>query len=843
MRRFMLSSLQVMLSLVFVGFILVFCVICFGIGAAGGFMLGCWEDVEALDLENLEYKKDKQIWRQHPEVYSSVCEVQIKDTAVFVIDKLQPHRLDYEEIMPGGKGANSPGQYFPKLSGEKGKQNGTIEIYTREFEYPYMEEDAKAQHFTLSIKNGKIESIHDEDKNSVRNFYLEPELIAEPTGTDDDTTRKIIPLIEMPDKLVHAFIAIEDRRFYQHFGIDIIRLVGAIKDSLIGDNRISGTSTLTQQLTRNIYLESEKYDRTLARKLREILLAFRIEKSLSKPQILEAYLNYIDLGRFGSQQLFGVQRASMAFFGKEVSELEFHECALLAGLPKAPTQLSPINVTTRENSIKRRNVVLRAMYNQGLLTSQEYNYSRNQPLQVKIPSKSSVRVKQLTAGHFIKHITSQLEDIPELKNILYNEGLKVYTTIDMSMQSVAMDTVADHLRYLDGFHGKHLPDYDKNRDNPRGIHPKENYLQAALIAFEPQTGHVKAMVGGREYRIDGVNPYIINDMKNYNFLNRALGKSLRQPGSAFKPIVFAALMQEPALLTPASIIVDEPLTIRHLPGQRWTVDNYTKGRHYGPVTVRKILAKSINVPTAKAAWETPKTEDGYREGVVRTVELAKKMGIATPMDPAKPALTLGAFGMTVLELTSAYGIFANRGIKVEPSYIEYVTDQNGSLIYPPKGYQPDRTRVLDEKIAYQITSMLESVIRGGTAGRVMRNPFFHSLPVAGKTGTTNDNVDAWFIGYTADLVVGVWVGLDRQRQNLKNYNTEGAKAALPIWIRFMAEASRGPEKDFTVPEGIEFWEIDKETGLLRNKDKCPPENISNEPFIKGQEPTKICDQH
>ncbi len=831
MRRFLSNSLQVILSTIFVSFMFVFFVICFGIGVASGFMLGCWEDVAALDLVNLNYKEDKQTWRQHLEVYSSICEVQLKDSAVFLTDKLQ--RLEYEEIKQGGTGINSPGQYLLQLSGEKEKQNGTIQVFLREFEYPYMERDTEAKRTYLSVKKGKIESIQNDEGNSIRNFYLEPELIAEFSGDDEGTARKIIPLAEMPRKLVNAFIAIEDRRFYQHFGIDIIRLGGAIKDSLRGGERIGGTSTLTQQLTRNIYLESEKYERTLARKFREILLAFRIEKSLSKSQILEAYLNYIDLGRFGGQQLFGVQKAAKEFFGKEVSELEFHECALLAGLPKAPSKLSPVNPKTRENAIKRRNVVLRAMYDQGLLTFEEYNFSRNQPLQVQEPSNTSVKLKQETAGHFIDHIKLELDKIPELQSRLYKDGLKVYTTIDMSMQSVAVDAVANHLRYLDGLYGRHLPNYDTNKENPHGIDPIKNYLQAAFIAFEPRTGHVKAMVGGREYHIAG---------KQINYLNRTIGKSKRQPGSAFKPIVFAALMEEPSIVTPATILIDERWGMVPAPGQpMWYPDNYSY-TFRGPLTVREILKRSINVPTVRAALETSVNESGLWDGIDRIVKMTKRMGIESPMKPT-PALALGASGMTVLELTSAYGIFANRGIKVEPSYIEYITDQNGSPIYPPKDYQPDRTRVLDEKIAYQITSFLQSVITQGTGRRALGKPYYLTRPIAGKTGTTNDYVDAWFVGYTADLIVGVWVGLDKQGRNLKNYNQQGAWAALPIWARFIRDAARGPEKNFPVPEGIDFWEIDKMTGLLKNKDKCPPENISNEPFIKGQEPTRICDQH
>lgn len=839
MRRILDNILQSFLTIVMSGLLLIFFIACFCIGVVGGFTIGCWQDIAVLDLNRLEYKEDKQTWRQHLEVYSTICEVQRTNSAVFLIDKLQ--RLEYEEVSPPTKGVNSQGQFHVKLQGEIGKRNGTIDVFTRTFQYPYMAENTGALRVKLTIKNGKVLYIHDEKGNDLRNFYLEPELIAEFSGDDEGTTRKIIPLTDMPRKLVDAFIAIEDRRFYQHSGIDIVRLVGAIKDTVTKSDRLGATSTLTQQLTRNVYLGKE---RTIARKAREILLSFRIERQLSKSQILEAYLNYIDFGRFNGQQLYGVQKAAKAYFGKEVSDLDFHECALLAGIPKGTTQYSPVK--NPKNAKKRRDVVLMSMNSQGFILPKEYQESRKQPIAVVSQNQISVRQKRNTAGHFIDHLRNELEDISELKNSLYNEGLKVYTTVDMSMQSLAMQTVAEHLRYLDGKYGRHLPDYDKNKDNPKGIDPQSRYLQAALIAFEPKTGSVKAMVGGREYRIDGVNPYI-REMRNYNFLNRALGNAKRQPGSAFKPIVFTALMEDPALLTPASIIVDKPWVIQHMPGQRWRPTNYLEEKFYGPVTVRSILKKSINVATAKAAWETPVTAEGYREGIVRIIDLSKRMGISTKMDPKKPALILGAFGMTVLELTSAYGVFANRGIKVEPKYIEYITDKEGEIIYPNENYQQDRTRVIDEKTAYQMTSFLHSVIKSGTGISATRDPYYLNLqntrPVAGKTGTTNDFVDAWFIGYTNDLVVGVWVGLDKQQRGIRNYNQQGAWAALPIWARFVAEGVRGPHKDFEVPKGIEFWEIDKTTGLLRNKEKSPVENISNEPFIQGQAPTRISDKH
>lgn len=833
MKRILNFILQVILTIIFTSALLVFFAVCFAIGVGGGFTLGCWEDVVALDLDKLKYTKDTQTWRQHTEIYSSVCEVQRKDTTTFLIDKLK--RLDYELKKSSDSGVTSQGQYSTNLTGASGLQNGSIQVFLREFEYPNMDEETKPKRVNLTIKNSKIELIQDGAGSILRNFFLEPELIDELADTDTGSTRNIIPLVEMPENLVNAFIAIEDHRFYQHFGIDIIRLIGAMRDAFLRKSVPEGTSTLTQQLTRNIYLGDES---TIVRKVREMLLSFRIENKLSKSQILEGYLNFIDLGRFGSQTLYGVQKASMAYFDKEVSELEIDECALLAGIPKATTDYSPI--TNPDKAKSRRNVILKAMYNSGLITAQEYLLNRKKPISVQSSSDTTLKHRYYTAGHFIGHIQSILKDIPQLKNSIYKDGLKVYTTIDMSMQSVAMKAVADHLRVLDK--PTRLPNYDSNKDNPNGIDPIRNYLQAGLISIDPQSGHVKAMVGGRDF-------FISEKRKpHFNYLNRTIGTknepARRQPGSAFKPIVFASLLQEPALITPASIFVDEYWEIEHVVGQKWQPRNYSK-IYRGPVSIRNILKKSINVPTAKAAWDTPDTTDGYKEGIVRTIELSKKMGITTPMDPAKPALILGAFGMTIMEITSAYCVFANRGILTEPIFIHYVTDANGKQIYPPPNYQQERRQVLDERIAYQITSFLESVIKQGTGIRAIStgHPYQITRPIAGKTGTTNENVDAWFVGYSTDLVTGVWVGLDKQRRGVRNYNEEGAKAALPIWARFMKDASRGPEKPFPIPDGIEFWEIDNTTGLLKNKDKCPPENISLEPFLKDQVPARICNQH
>lgn len=818
MRRFLYAFFQGVLTLLLGICILGFMAIFVAIGVAGGLLLACWEDVRYLDLERLEYNVDMQTWGQHLEVYSSVCKVQETDNVAFLIDKLE--RLKYKKVGQVIPGASEPGVYATQLNAEK---SGPVWIHLREFEYPAL--SVEAQHVQISVKAGKIVSIRNEEKVKRQHFYLEPEKIDE-LYDEEGSTRSLVRLLEMPEKLLGAFIAIEDRRFNEHWGIDIIRLTGAVGRTLLQGSRLSGTSTLTQQLARNIYLFKQRSERDLIRKAREMLLAMKIEKSFSKDEILERYLNYVDLGRYGAKTLHGVQQAAIGYFGKKVWELDYHECALLAALPKGPSDYSPIH--NPQNAKKRRDLVLDQMLITGYITESEWLESRDAPLLPQNPRGTKKPRKE--AGHFLDHIHQELIRLPALKDTLYSGGLKVYTTIDMSMQAVAEKAVADHLRYMDKKWG-HLPDYDTNKQNPHGITPIDSYLQAALIAFEPKTGHVKAMVGGRDYNIT---------RSRINFYNRAVGSAKRQPGSAFKPIVFAALLEEPSIVTPATPIIDERWGMRPAPGQpKWYPRNYSE-RFRGAVTVREVLTSSINVPTVKAMLETPIGENGLWEGLNRVVSLSKRMGIESSIDP-KPALSLGAVDLTVLELTSAYGILANGGVRTKPVHIQYVLDAEGNTVYPSKDGQPEHPRVLDEKVAYQITSFLENVMKQGTGRRALRMGL--TRPAAGKTGTTNDYVDAWFVGYTTDMVVGVWVGLDKKQRNLHNYNQQGAWAALPIWAQFMIDASRGPEKEFPVPEGIVFREIDKKSGYLKKAGKCPQANISNEPFIEGQEPKQICNRH
>ncbi len=823
MFRFLYHCFQAVLSLFWVVCILVFIAIFAGAGFAGGIFLACWEDVRDIDLNRLEYSVDTETWRQHLEVYSSVCEVQKSDKVAFLLDKLE--RLKYKKVAEIIPRLSEPGQYAETLDA---KGNRIVRIHLRDFEYPYLE--VEAGRVQISVRDGEIASIRGEDDAVRQNFYLEPEKIAE-FADDEGSTRRLVPLLQMPTKLTGAFIAIEDHRFANHWGIDIIRLGGAVKNTVMNGSRLAGTSTLTQQLARNIYLFDQRSARNVVRKTREILLAVRIEKVFSKDEILERYMNHVDLGRsrYGGKTFHGVQQAALGYFGKKVSELSYHECALLAALPKGPFAFSPFS--NPDDAKGRRDIVLDRMLAEEYIPASEWLASRNAPLIPQTLHESRTKISAKEAGHFLEYIREELVRLPELKNKLYSEGLKVYTTIDMSMQAVAEREVAKHLRYMDETHGpRRLPNYDVNKRNPHGIDPIDSYLQAALIAYEPKTGHVKAMVGGRDYNVTNTK---------INHYNRAVGSARRQPGSAFKPIVFAALLEEPSVLNPATVIVDERWGILPFPGQpKWYPRNYSKV-YKGRVNMRDVLTKSINVPTAKVMLETPIGDNGIWEGINRVVDLTKRMGVKSPMDP-KPALSLGSSGMTVLELTSAYGIFANGGIQTKPVHIQYVLDTTGNVIYPSDNHQIERPRVLDERVAYQITSCLENVIKNGTGRRAGRMGLRRTA--AGKTGTTNENVDAWFVGYTPDLVVGVWVGFDKNRSSRYNYNQEGAKAALPIWAEFVIQAARGPHKEFPVPEGIVLMDIDKRSGLLKRKG-CPKENISTEPFIEGQVPKSLCNLH
>ena len=800
---------RAILAIILVLLIVLLGTIFVGIGFVGGMVLRSWDVVKDVDLQQLEYRKDVDTWQQHLEIFSSICTVQREDSIDFLLRKLQ--RLGYEETQQGYIKPSLPGQYTKTFGSSR--DAGIMWIYLLGFHYPYA--NRKPYRVEIEVRDLKVESIRNDVGEYLTSFDLQPELISELYGKDDGA-RELISLSDMPDTLLKAFLAVEDKRFYQHWGVDIIAIGRAVLRN-IQDGTLQGASTITQQLTRNIYFTRKK---RILRKIKEALVAVRIEKAFSKDEIFERYLNLINLGRYGSREVFGVQEAANSYFGKPVWELDVQECATLAGIPKSPTLYSPIR--NPEGSKNRRDLVLELMRNANYITQDTYEASLVAPLGVDAPDKQGRE-----AQHFIDYVHQQLEDMEHLEDQLYNQGLRVYTTLDMSMQEVAEKAVADHLRQLDkGFAS--LPDYDANKLDPNGIDPKKNYLQAALVAVDPQTGYIRSMVGGRDYFIT---------RRKGNYFNRAV-HAFRQPGSAFKPIVLAAFFNLPVpLANPATVVRDEAWSSVSKSWKKWTPRNY-KNTFYGDVTLRTVLEKSINVATAKLMNDpnTVKLRD-EKDGIRRTIAFAKRLGIESEL-PEYPTLSLGAGDVKLLELTSAYSVFANGGLRTQPCSIQYIEDRNGELLFEN---QIKPKRVVSESLAFVITNLMKGVIQNGTGRRAIRSGL--KRPAAGKTGTTDDYKDAWFVGYTPRLAVGVWVGFDDPKKKNKRSQGEGAKAALPIWARFMIEGARGPIEDFREPTGVVFHEIDRETGLLKYAGRCDPKNVIREAFLEGHEPTMLCTAH
>lgn len=791
---------------VYAAFIFCMAAFFFIVGFICGVTLRSWNDVKTIDLDQLEYHQ-VDTWKQHLEIYAAVTTIQIGDDIDFLINKLK--RLEYEEVPENNFESLKTGQYT--FGVDEDGDTKKLFLYLQGFHYPRVDKNPYVVNITLN--NKQIAIIKKENGVRIKSFDLAPELMSE-IYDKGGAAREIVTLPEISEMLIQAFLAVEDKRFYEHWGVDIRRVFGSLFYNIrnLGKGNPQGASTITQQLSRNIYLSPHQ---RYVRKIKEALLAVRIETYFSKDEIMERYLNFINLGRYGSRDLLGVQEAAKSYFGKMASELDIHECATLAGIPKSPPRYSPIR--NPENCKSRRNLVIRLMRNENFISDSQYQKSVAEPVRVEKSQSKQIR----GSSHFLDYVHEQLKNIPLLAGQLYNNGLKVYTTIDLSMQQVAETAVADHLRELDKGYAD-LPDYDENKNSDSGINPIESYLQAALIAIDPRTGYIKAMVGGRDYYIT---------RQKINFFNRAV-QAQRQPGSAFKPIVFAAMFQEPPLATPATIVFDEPWFTEGMPGKRWAPSNY-KGHYHGDVTVRTILEKSINVATARLVNETKTDLNGIAEGIRRTVQLAKNMGVKSRLLPY-PALSLGASDLRLIELTNAYAVFANYGIHTEQIGIRYVEDRNGDILIENS---VQRRRVLNEKIAYLLTNLLKGVIRNGTGRRVRTMGL--KRPAAGKTGTTNDFTDAWFVGYDPNLSVGVWVGFDDPQ---KSTEYEGAHAALPIWARFMKEAVRSEMKDFGVPDGITFREIDRETGLLQSEE-CPENQIISEAFLVGYEPKMICNTH
>ncbi|NJD56971.1 MAG: PBP1A family penicillin-binding protein, partial [Nitrospirae bacterium] len=682
-----------------------------------------------------------------------------------------------------------------------------------------------------------------------------------------------LPFNRIPKHMTQALIAVEDSRFFKHKGIDYIAIARAVIKDIIHVSLKEGGSTLTQQLAKVVFLTPEK---TLTRKLKEAALAIKIEKSLTKQEILELYLNKVYFGHGA----YGVEMAARTYFGKSAHQLSLAEASLIAGLVKAPGTYSPFNDLSRAK--ERQNIVLSRMEDEGYITGKERETAYAQPLYL-----SSLRKGAEANGYFTEHIRKYAEDTYG-EEMVYKSGLKIYTTLNRSMQLSAVNAVQTGLREVDkrrGWRGavEHKKDVDIDRElkardvsaavvnNPGDLYAglvlrvtpqeatvktrgmigrlsvkdalwaskvlnrsgstkmlknfgltqilepgdvirvsiksiqnknvalaleQEPELEGALIAIEPYTGFVRAMVGGYDFSRSDYNRAIM---------------AKRQPGSSFKPIIYAAALDHG--FTPASLIVDEPVTYNGGPKGEWKPENYDH-KYYGPTRLREALTYSRNVVTVRLV-------DAM--GIDSLLNFARTVGITEEM-PRNLSIALGSFSVTPLQMASVYSVFASSGMKSKPITIKYITDSKGRVL---ETHEPEPEQVISPQTAFLITSMMEDVVRYGTGWRAKAL----GRPVAAKTGTTNDYKDAWFVGYTTNLVASVWVGFDNAR-TLGAQET-GGKAAAPIWTSFMSSAVREEPEGFAPPEGIVSMLIDPKTGLLSHGDGI------KEYFKEGTQPKQF----
>ncbi len=617
--------------------------------------------------------------------------------------------------------------------------------------------------------------------------------------------RTVVPLGEMSPVVKAAFVTTEDKRFYEHDGIDWYRVLGAIRTNLFEMRVAEGFSTITMQLARNIWTEDiSGRDKSLRRKLREAKVAREIEEKYPKDRILELYLNQIDLGN----RAFGVEAASQRYFGKSVRDLNVAEAATLAAIPKAPSRYNP-----RKNpnlSIQRRNTVLNLLRDNGLLSPEETERWKAYPLLLSSSSDYSG-----TAEYFVEFVRQQLD--ARFGSDLYRSGYRIYTTLDLDTQLAAERALEARLEAIEsGADGKfEHPTYQEylNSRAEEGDDQESRttpYLQGLAVTIEAKTGHIRAMVGGRDFA----------DSK----FNRAT-QALRQPGSTFKPITFSAAVEAGYPLS--HVMVDDSLSLLVKPDEPpWTPQNYDL-QFDGPMTLRRALYLSRNIIAIKLGMEL---------GEQAVVSEAAKFGLSTRI-PRVPSIHIGSADVIPLEMIAAYTTFANLGTRTVPNSILRVEDRSGKIVWQPT----TRTvAVLDSAHAWLMTDVLRDVVRHGTAvGSVGARINF---PAGGKTGTTNDGFDVWFIGFTPDLVTGIWIGFDQPRK-IKS-NAQGGILAAPAWTTMMREIyeRRAIPTAWPRPSGLSALDIDKTTGYKATP-FCPKDVHYIESFIPGTEPSGFCPIH
>ena len=685
-------------------------------------------------------------------------------------------RLAHLEYRPVAGAIQARGEYHHN------PQKGELDIFLHDFSHASNE--GRVQRVGLALRGGRIERLTDLDEGTdVLSVELEPEVI---TGLYDQVweERRVVKLYDVPSLLVKALLAAEDQRFFEHEGIDLWRIVGAAWANLLAGRAAQGGSTLTQQLVKNFFLSQE---RTLRRKLVEVCIATIVEHHYSKLEILENYLNEIYLGQRGAKSIFGMWEAARFYFGKELRDLTLGEMAVLAGMVKAPNLYAPNRHP--EQARQRRNYVLLRMLELGDITEEEYRSAMQEPL-----SPHSLPVDANSAPYFADLVRKELEENYS-GEMLTAGGLHVFTSLDMQLQRIAQEVVRSGLEELEAKHPR------LRRTKP------EERLQACLIALQPQTGEIRAMVGGRDYQTSQFN---------------RVTQAHRQPGSVFKPIVYlAALTQErerrEGHFLPTSLVEDEPFTWFY-EDKEWSPGNY-KDEYLGTVTLRRALEMSLNAATARVAQQV---------GLDPIRQTARLLGFVSPL-PLYPSLVLGSAEVTPLEVAMAFSTVANQGLRATPLTIKRIANQEGETL-ERRAVQVEQAITPED--AYMLTHLLEGVLERGT-GRSARQRGF-DRPAAGKTGTTNDFGDAWFVGYTPDLLTVMWVGFDIREP----LGLSGGQAALPIWTEFMKRATAGrPVTGFSLPPGVTLVSIDRQAGC-RATPYSPA--VIEEAFYSGEEPTESC---
>ncbi len=607
--------------------------------------------------------------------------------------------------------------------------------------------------------------------------------------------RTLVTIAEIPDVVKQAFLVTEDKRFYEHGGVDWMRVPGALLRDVRYRSFKEGFSTITMQLARNVFSDDISREKTLVRKLREAKVARQIEQQYPKDKILELYLNQIYLGAGA----YGVETAAHRYFGKGVRDLNVAEAATLAALPKGPERYNPRRYPDR--ATQRRNTIIGLMARAGVVSDADARLAQAYPLELAGKEESGE-----SAPYFVEWVRQQLE--AKFGRQLYEDGLKVYTTLDADMQGAAERALEAQLRAIEaGRYGAYRhTTFEQYAAHGAGDEPQTGasspYLQGAFIALDPRTGAVRALVGGRDF----------DDSK----FNRAT-QALRQPGSSFKPIVYSTAVQNGR--GPATIVDDDPITLGD-----WSPKNFD-GKFMGPIPMRRGLYLSRNLVAVRVGSEL---------GTGAVIGEARRFGITTPI-PAYPSIFLGSASVYPLEMVAAYTTFASLGTHSVPFAITRVEDRRGAVLWAPA---PKRESVLSPEEAYLMVSMMKDVNQHGTAFNAVWNAGFHE-PSAGKTGTTNDGADAWYIGYTPDLVAGVWVGMDRP-QKIKP-NAQGGELAAPAWTAFMTEVYRRRPSagDWEQPAGVVERQIVTGTDKLWLPE-CAGAPVTTEIFVAGAEPAESC---